>query len=172
MRDPSSDGRVRTVLHQHTNSRIAIQRGRKHQRRLPVRALFRVHRRSMVDQSFHSVGAARGRGQHQRSGPVLFHRARVRPGFDQGLDHRRTAVLARHHQGTDRVEASGRLRIRARLNQDARQFQIVMRRRPVQRRHAVSLGRVHVGFLCDQGTNGVFVALLSGIGHASLAHEA
>ena len=106
------------------------------------------------------VPGARRRHQHRFA---LGKRAvRVRAGLEKGLDQSGVAILRRERNRGDAITARG-LHVGARGNQHLRHRDVVGADRPMERGHTVGLGRIHVGPLCDQRSNGRPVAVLHGV---------
>ena len=62
--------------------------------------------------------------------------------------------------------------VRARADQHVDQFLVAAVGRPVQRRRAVGLRRVHIGLLCDQRAHGRLVAAHGRVRDIALARSA
>ena len=62
------------------------------------------------------------------------------------------------------VLAQGEPDVRSAMDQHGREIGVAVPRRPVERRHAVALGRVHIGALFEQRADGGDVAAHGGVG--------
>ena len=127
-------------------------RRRPHQGRLSAPGIFTVNIGSAGQQRLHGPGLAHPRGRHQSGFPSGKSGVRVSPGLQEQLDHR--AVSIRAGQGERRHAIPVRsFHVGARAHEQFLCFQIVLVRRPVQRRHPIDLRRVHIDALLQQSAD-------------------
>ena len=65
----------------------------------------------------------------------------------------------------------GRSHMGAGCEKRFRRCQIVVMNGPVQRRHAIGLGRVHLGMLFEQSANGSAIRFFDGISEAAVRRK-
>ena len=160
---------IGAVRRQRGDHASAVFRGGKHQRGLLVRGLPRVHIRSAFQEQGHGVRASGDGRCHQGGRTVRVRGVGAGPGVEHRLDHGRVAVLAGDQQRRDGADARGRFRARARRNEQRGDVEIVVERRPVQRRHAIALSGVDVDLLLQQGPDRLRVALLRRVGEPDIS---
>ena len=160
---------TRTTLDQHVERRQAIGRRRPHQRRLPPCAFTCVDRRPFVEQRHHRERITVRRRKVQRSrGARRGHGVHIGPGRQQRLHGGRASITCGKMQR--RVVAIARHGIHpcTGIHQHLRAAGIAALRRPMQRRHAVGLRRVHIESLRDQQAHACTVPTHDRIGHRRL----
>ena len=116
---------------------------RPHQGGLAARRLDRVHPRAARQQGVHRRDAAGAGGRHQRGLSAREGRVGIGVGRQQPLDEGAVAASAGHEQRGD-PEVVGRVGVGARPEQQLCRDHVLVVHRPVQRRRAVRLPRVHV----------------------------
>jgi hypothetical protein len=147
---------------------VAIRR-RPHQGRLTLLESG-INFGAMRQQRLHGSQPAGPRGGHERRFTTAKGEVGISTGIEQRLHDCVAAVGAGERQGGDAVAV---LHIRIRLGgQQARNDRgLVMMRRPVQRRHAVNLGLIHVA-VAEQGPNGGEVLAFHRVGERRLGRRA
>jgi len=161
--DLRRDVRVRAARGQRPDDVGAAVRGREVKGALALHVLDRIHVGAVRDEELHRVGVAGLRRQHQRRRAVGRCGLRVSAPVQQRVDHRRFAVLARDEERRITADAGGRADVRAAVEQELRELDVVLLDRPVQRRHAVGLRRVHVVAFLEERADGVAVAAHRGL---------
>ena len=150
-REPGAqtDTEIRPGIDERLRNFCVTLRRRPHQRRLPAPVVFTVNTSTAGEQRLHRVERARPRGRHQRGFPARKCGVRIRAGCQEPFDQRGVSIRAGQRERRDAIPVR-RFHIGARAHQQVRGLQIVLIRRPVQRRHPISLGCVHVDMLMQE----------------------
>jgi hypothetical protein len=127
-------------------------RRRPHEGRLPAPVIFTVNGRTAGQERPYRVERAGASGRHQRSLPARKGAVRVRSGLQEQLDHRAASIRAGQREWRHAIPA-GSLHIGAGAHQQFRDLPIVVVCRPVQCRHPINLGCVHIDALCQERAN-------------------
>ncbi len=148
--DSRSDRGVGTVLQQFCHHVAAVASGREHQRGLAVCGFPGVGVGLVREQRLDRIHLAGCRRQHERCRPGRRRRVDVRSRIHQRVDDRRRAVLAGEVQRRVAAQPCRRPHVGPGVEQNAGQLGIAVGDRPVQRGHAIALGRVHIGAVAQQ----------------------
>ena len=135
----------------------AVERRGKHERRLVVGGVARVHPGTVIEERLHRVDAAGGGRQHERGDAGRGRRVHRRASCDERLDDGRRSVLAGEVQRHEAAEPRRGRDAGARCEERARERGVAVGRRPVERGHPVALGLVDVGARLHEGADGVGV---------------
>ncbi len=160
--DLRRDVEVRPTLEQHLHRVDAVVVGREHERRLAARVLFGVRIGTGIEQHLDRVGLAGRGGEHQRGRPVGRRDLRIRAGFDERVEQRRAAVLARQNERRVAAQPGRGLHVGAGVEQHLGELGVALTRRPMQRRHAVAFSGVDVHALFQERAHRLAIAGLGG----------
>ncbi len=139
--------RVCALLHQEVDRPTAIRSCGKHECRLSVCGILGVYLGSMREQHLERVDAAGTRRDHQRGRAGSVDGVSVRPGLQQGLHQGRASILRGDEQRSDGAQTSLSARARSGVEQQLCHREIIIRRSPMQRGHAVRLRTIHIRLL-------------------------
>ncbi len=159
------DRRIGARLKQRDHRAGAPQRRREHQRCLPPLGLPHIHVGPPAHQRRHGLHVTRSRREMKRRGPRPRHGPHIGTRLHQHRHDRAVPRPPRHMQRPVRTQARRRLKVGPHPDQHLRDLHVPVQRRPVQPRHPVPPGRVHIGPLRDQRPHGVGIVAHRGVGH-------
>ena len=159
------DRRIRAGSEQRAHHVGPAVGGGEHERGLPVGGFLRVHVGALVHQGHRDLRVARPGGVVERGFARLGGRFEVGARIRQQAHDAGMARPAGNHDGGEAAQPGGCLQVRARKDEDVGQLLLAVLGRPVQRGHAVALGRVHVRARAQQLAHLVGVAAHGGVGH-------
>ena len=140
------------------------ERRREHEGGLFPLGLPGVYRGTVVEEHRHRVYVTGGGGEVERCCAGLGGRCHVGPGFGQDRDDFAVTLLRGDVEGRVRAQTGRRFEGRPRFDQQLRDLRVSVQGRPVKPGHPVPVGRVDVGAVRKQRTNGLDIVPPGGVG--------
>ena len=139
---------------------------RPHQRRRASQGLPGIDVRAGGNQDANRLRLTIACRQHQRRLAVRAALFRACAGLQQVVDHRHVAVEAGHRERRDALAVRG-VHLGAGADQEIQRLEVLPKYCPMQRRRAINLGLIDVGFLLQQRAKRGLVAFHDRIGHTA-----
>ena len=132
---------------------------RPHQRRLPVRVLFRVDVRTVLEKQFRRRRIATARDEHERRAACRRREVRVRSSLQESCDDRRAGIARRDPQGCD-AKVVGRIHCGVCSKKQLDGFLILVVSSPLERRGPIARALVDIDAVAHQRPRRSQIALL------------
>ena len=148
-----------------------VHRRGESQRRLSPRAFRDVHVRAVLDELRHDPHVPCTGREMKRSRPaVRGDGLRIASRLEEHLDHVGFALSGRDMERGVAADPCARVQPGARIDEDLRQLGVAEAGCPVQGRHPIALGLVHICSTPEQGADFLDIAAHGGVGHRCVRH--